>query len=179
MAEYTEFALKALSLADLFNMVFKQERLGSANGSVNYRVELSAPDGLSTAGGKQALQHLKLIPDVPSDSVAVIVAGSASRADSRGEVRTFAHLQQLHARRYRGAPFPLDKKQYDEFLRKVERFFHDQNLQVVVLDAAPGEPVDESTPTEEGGTSRALMFAVGILVMLAVGGGLFFVLSSR
>lgn len=177
MAEYTEFAMKALSLADLFNMVFKSERLGSANGSLSYRVELSAPDGLSTAGGKQALQHLKLIPDDAGGGGTVIVAGSAHRAENRGEVRTFAHLEQQHARRYRGASVPLDKKQYEEFLRKVERFFHDQNLQVVVLDAAPGEPVTESEPAEASGTSSALMIAIGVLVMLAVGGGVFFFLA--
>lgn len=174
MAEYTQFAMKAVSLADLFNMVFRQERI---TGAVTYRIELSAPDGPSTAGGKQALQHIKLVPETPG--AAVIVAGSASRAENHGEVRTFAQLAQLHAQRYHGAALPLHKQQYAELIRKVQRFLADQGLTVVVLDAAPGIPVPAEAADAGGGTSQALMVAVGVLVMLAVGGAVFFVLSSH
>lgn len=172
MAEYTQFAMKAMSLADLFNMVFGKERI---TGSINYRAELSAPDGPSTAGGKQAWQHLKLIPE---GGGTVIVWGSASRAENRAEMRTFAHLQQLHAQRYRGAEIPLNRVQYEELFRKVQRMFADQGITVEVLDAG-GQQSPVVAPVEPPSTSRSLYIAFGVLIMLAVGGGVFLLLSSR
>jgi hypothetical protein len=57
-ARRTQIAMQALDFASVFNVVIGPERLA---GSPGYRVEMSAPDGPSTGGGKQALQHVKLV----------------------------------------------------------------------------------------------------------------------
>src|SRR5437016_4524093 len=92
----TEFAMQALSLAETFNLMRADERV---KGPITYRVELSAPEGPSTAGGKQATQHVKL---VPVGGGATIVAGSANQAESWAELRSFAHLKLLHGQRFKG-----------------------------------------------------------------------------
>src|SRR6201999_2214911 len=71
-AKRTQFAVRAITLAETFNVAMADERV---RGPISYRVELSAPDGMSTAGGKQATQHVKLIPESGGTT---IVAGSAN-----------------------------------------------------------------------------------------------------
>src|SRR4051812_4799447 len=103
--KHTEFAMKALDLADLFKMM-----VGGLPLDGKYMVELSAPDGPSTAGGKQALQHIKL---VPQGGGSTIVAGSASRAENFAEIRTYEHLQALHSQRFKGQSLPLGQDGYE------------------------------------------------------------------
>ena len=67
--KYTQVAAKQLSLAELFEERFQ----AGLQGPLHFRVELSAPDGPSTGGGKQALQHIKL---VAPDGSGTIVIGS-------------------------------------------------------------------------------------------------------
>ena len=111
----TAFAMQALSLAETFNLMLQAERV---KGPVTYRVELSAPDGMSTAGGKQATQHVKLVPEGGGTT---IVAGSANQAEKWAELRTFEHLKLLHAQRFKGAEIPLNRVQYNELLEKLRR----------------------------------------------------------
>src|SRR4051812_8683003 len=99
----TQFAMKALGFAELFNIKIGDQKV---TGTTVYRVEMSAPDGPSTGGGKQAVQHLKLVPEVEGD--AVIVAGSANQLEKSAEIRTYEYLADLHAQRFKGAPIPLD-----------------------------------------------------------------------
>ena len=75
--KYTQVAAQALSLAELFEARFAQ----GVAGPVPFRIELAAPDGPSTAGGKQALQHIKL---VPLGGGPTIVIGSASTTPADG-----------------------------------------------------------------------------------------------
>src|ERR1700752_974277 len=120
----TAFAMQALGLAETFNVMLQAERV---KGPVTYRVELSAPDGMSTAGGKQATQHVKLLPEGGGNT---IVAGSANQAESWAELRTFEHLKLLHAQRFKGAEIPLNRVQYNELVGKLEKFFAERGCSV-------------------------------------------------
>ena len=86
MAEvkHTQFAMKALGLADMFRVAIGEQPVG---GSVKYRVELAAPEGTSTGGGTQAVQPLKLIP---VQGGATLVAGSANQVEGKAELRSYA-----------------------------------------------------------------------------------------
>ncbi len=79
--KYTQVAQKAVSLAELFAARFERK----LEGPVCFRVELSAPEGPSTAGGKQALQHIKLLPE--GGGLAVVI-GSANTTRMTAEIRT-------------------------------------------------------------------------------------------
>ena len=110
----TAFAMQALGLAETFNLMLQAERV---KGPVTYRVELSAPDGMSTAGGKQATQHVKLVPEGGGST---IVAGSANQAENWAELRTFEHLKLLHAQRFKGAEIPLESRSVQRAAREAE-----------------------------------------------------------
>jgi hypothetical protein len=166
----TQFAIKALTLAETFNMTLGQERV---KGPINYRVELSAPDGMSTAGGKQATQHVKLVPE---GGGATVVAGSANQAESWAELRSFEHLQILHAQRFKGAEVPVNRVQYNELLQKIRQFFGERGLAVRV--AALPRPGD-AAPPEPRGASGTLVILFILVAALASASGVAWYLMHR
>jgi hypothetical protein len=167
----TMFAMQALTLADSFNMVMANERV---KGPITYRVELSAPDGMSTAGGKQATQHIKLVPE---GGGATVVAGSANQVESWAELRSFEHLQLLHAQRFKGAELPLNRVQYNELMQKVRGFFSERSLKVRNA-AVPKAGATDEAPAR-GGTSGVLIIAVILVAALAAAAGVAWYLTHR
>ena len=166
----TMFAMKALTLADTFNMTLGKERV---QGPITYRVELSAPDGMSTAGGKQATQHVKLVPE---GGGATVVAGSANQAESWAELRSFEHLQVLHAQRWKGAELPVNRVQYNEVMQKVRAFFSERGLKV--RNAAMPKP-DGGSDAPARGTSGMLVVAIILVAALAAAAGVAWYLTHR
>jgi hypothetical protein len=155
-AKRTQFAVRAITLAETFNAALAEERV---RGPVNYRVELSAPDGMSTAGGKQATQHVKLVPEGGGSP---IVAGSANSAESWAELRSFETLKALHRERYNGADIPLNRVQYNELVAKLRTFFGEHQCTVRMAPAParqPGQPAD--------GSSLSGTFVVGMVLLAA------------
>src|SRR5689334_18046102 len=150
----TAFAMQALSLAETFNIMLQAERV---KGPVTYRVELSAPDGMSTAGGKQATQHVKLVPEGGGTT---IVAGSANQAESWAELRTFEHLKMLHAQRFKGAEIPLNRVQYNELVEKLKAFFAQQGKCNVRIAELPRDVPAAATATAARGPSGGLIIAI-------------------
>jgi hypothetical protein len=132
--KHTVFAGQALGLAALFHVRFTKKRL---EGAVNYTPELSSPEGDSTAGGKQALQHLKLVPD----SGATLVIGTANVVDKSCELRTFRHMDDVHRQRFKGRPFDADPSKYDQLIEELRAFFTGQHFTVSIHETlAPSPP---------------------------------------
>jgi translation initiation factor IF-2 len=165
----THFAIKALTLADTFNVMLKEERV---RGPITYRVELSAPDGPSTAGGKQATQHVKLVPE---GGGATVVAGSANQAESWAELRTFEHLQILHAQRFHGAEVPVNRVQYNELLGKLQAFFNERGLHV----RRARMPSGGVAMSRSRGTSGMLIIGLILVAALASAAGISWYLIHR
>jgi hypothetical protein len=157
----TQFALLAINLADYFNAEVGDKRVSG------YRVQLARPDGLSTGGGKQAVQHISLVPDGGGD--ATITAGWANQVEGHSELRTYEHLAQLHASRFRGKEIPLDRVAYNELLKRMQAFFGEKGLSVVLVDVA--------RTAAPRATSRLAVVMLFLGVALAVAGGLFFLLN--
>jgi len=169
--KHTAFAMQALGLAETFNLMLQAERV---KGPVIYRVELSAPDGMSTAGGKQAVQHIKLVPEGGGTT---IVAGSANQVERRAELRTFEHLKLLHAQRFKGAEIPLNRVQYNELLDKLRSFFADKcTVRVAEL---PREVVAAPAPRAPFGASGTLVLVAILVVALAAAAGVTWFLTHR
>jgi hypothetical protein len=168
----TAFAMQALGLAETFNLMLQAERV---KGPVTYRVELSAPDGMSTAGGKQATQHVKLVPEGGGTT---IVAGSANQAENWAELRTFEHLKLLHAQRFKGAEIPLNRVQYNELLEKLKAFFADKcTVRVAELprDAAP----EATSPASSKGAPGAVVLIIILVVAMAAAAGVTWFMTHR
>jgi hypothetical protein len=162
-------AAQAVSLAELFVSSFEQ----GLEGPVHFRVELSAPDGPSTGGGKQALQHVKLIPE--GGGLAIVI-GSADTTRSMAEIRTFDHIAMLYAERFRGAAIPVEAGRYNELGEKLANFFRSMRMQVrfTELEAARSagaprsrRPVEVSGEGNSGWLPSIAAIALAFLVLVA------------
>lgn len=171
---HTIFAARAFGLAELFQTLFGKHKL-DGNG-VSYGVDLTAPEGESTAGGKQALQHIRLAPD---GGGATVVAGSANTTAKQVEIRTYTHVAAQFAERFKGASFPITKAAYDDLVTKVQGFFGQQGFTVVMMDVRPRAPSPSPSPSSSSsfppssdelpagtGSSRPVALIVGVAVIL-------------
>ena len=162
-SKYTQVAAKAVSLAELFEARFDK----GLDGPVRFRVVMSAPDGPSTAGGKQALQHIRLVPADGGGSA--IVIGTADTVRHSAEIRTYEHVAELYAQRFRGARVPLDVPRYRELTQTLAVFFRAMKMTVAFADldgAAP--PSMQATTDEGGGRGSAVAIVVGALIALTI-----------
>ncbi len=156
--KYTQVAAKAVSLAELFDARFEK----GLDGPIHFRVELSAPDGPSTAGGKQALQHIKLIPE--GGGLAVLI-GSANTTRMVAEIRTYEHIASLYGQRFRGARIPVDVTRYYELGQGLATFFRAMRMSVTFAELDGGAAAVQALPRAPG---RAWMVIVGVAAGLAV-----------
>ena len=155
--KFTMFAAQAMTLADIFKAVFAD----GLPGSVHYKVELSAPDGPSTGGGKLALQHVKLIPD---GGGATLVMGSANPVEKTAEIRTFPYLADMHRQRFKGASLPIDPERYKALQKQLQFFFTDQGMTVVMIDVS--KPDRPELPEPAPRTSPLVWLALGAFLLL-------------
>ncbi len=169
MAEpvHTRFAMAALDLASVFNTVVGATPVASTEGA-SFTVELSAPDGPSTGGGAQSLQHIRLLrPGL------TIVAGSLDPVQHSAELRSHAFADSLHAQRYKGAALPVERQAYEALLKRVRDFVGTQGYAVVLKDPAP-TPV-AARPARGGGA----LIVAAIVLCLAIAGAAFAALMRR
>jgi hypothetical protein len=131
--KHTIFASQALGLAAMFQALTSKHRLG---GNPSYLPQLAAPDGPSTAGGKQALQHVSLIPEGGGDT---IVIGSANTVEKRAELRSYRHVARTYGQRWRGAGLPFEQEPYEDLVNQIQAFFSSQSFSVTLLDVAEVE----------------------------------------
>jgi hypothetical protein len=163
----TQFAMQALGFADVFNLKIGDQKVSG------HRVELSAPDGPSTGGGKQSVQHIKLIPE---GGGTVTVAGSADQMEKKAEIRSWDYLQALHSQRFKGKTLPIDRAHYAALVKRMQLFFADQGLAVVMLEA-PAMPAGAAAPARSGGSGAMIM--VVFVIVAAIAAGLFFLLRHK
>lgn len=140
------FASKAIGLAEVFKGTVGKTRL---EGSVSYSVELSAPEGDSTGGGMQAMQHISLVPDGGGPTV---VIGMANQATRRAELRSYTIVAESYRKRFKGSGFPAQQPKYDDLLRKLRVFFEQENLQITLVDSPPVAAHATPAPAAVGGT---------------------------
>jgi translation initiation factor IF-2 len=158
---YTLVAAQAVSLAEMFAAWFA----AGLDGPVHFGVELSAPDGPSTAGGKQALQHIKL---VPAGGGAAVVIGSADTVARTAEIRTFEHVAALYAQRFRGAPIPVDPTRYQELSSKLAGFLRSQGLDVTFAALEPAAVLSAAASPAAAPSSGSLGLLVAAVMGLVV-----------
>ncbi len=148
----TRLARKFVTLADSFTEAFRDFAIGAGA----YAVELTAP-GMSTGGGKQALQHIRLRPR--REGYSVVVAGTVNQVERRAELRDFDHIAVVNEVRFR-QPVDINRQEWEQFLRKAE----------VVLNGA-GIQSMRTPPTRELLDQRRSMQRLskkGILALLVV-----------
>ncbi len=130
------FALQATALSAQFNELF-----GTFKIPPGYLADLTAPDGPSTGGGVQALQHLRLRGP---DAGPPLLMGSIDPSQMKAVVRTYRQLQRQAASR--SGTLTLDEKAYDAFCDRVKKFYEGMHF-VIEVEDAPVETLATSAPT--------------------------------
>jgi hypothetical protein len=120
----TRMTRKFVSLADLVNDAFRGMPLGEAA----YRVELTAPQGMSTGGGKQALERLLLHPRRPG--FATLLAGTVNLVARQAWLRDYEHIALWHFARFK-QPAPVSRQTWEEFIRRAEAVLHDAEIETL------------------------------------------------
>ena len=170
----TQIAMKAFTLADLFKIAFSEP----LTGPVVHRLEMATPEGPSTGGGKQAVQHLKLVP--VDGNGATIVIGSANQMANSCDLRSFDYLRNMHAQRFKGARVPLDPVAYRELIARMSSFFSDRGMAVVIQAATPLASAPAPTAAESSHSASLITIAGAVIAfVLLVGAALFYVLHTR
>lgn len=121
----TVYSMQAMDLATMYKTGPGQLRLGT----VGYVPELTAPEGVSTGGGKQALQHVRLVPS--SKGFAILTAGDVNPVTRTTELRSYEYVDQVHRQRF-GKPVPLDRNSFNTFLDATRHFLEACGLRVVL-----------------------------------------------
>jgi hypothetical protein len=161
---HTQFAMQAIDFAGIFNAVAGSQPIAATEGDA-FKAELSAPEGPSTGGGKQSVQHIKL-----SRPGLTVVAGQADTVERSGELRSYDYVSALHAQRFHGAALPIARTEYDEFIKRAKGVLAQQQLSIVMKDAAPGS----AAPQPQSGGSSIGYVIIGLVIALAVGGAAYF-----
>jgi hypothetical protein len=151
----TFHTIQASDLAAAFNDALKRVRISPGD----YSAELTAPEGPSTSGGVQAMQHLRLVPREPG--LPTLVVGHANHAEEKAELRTYEHLDAVHRQRFK-KPLDLDRTQYDDFLRLAKQLLDVLHLRTTIV----GPSLDLEEGASRSGTSA---WAVALAFLIAVG----------
>lgn len=155
----TQFALAAVDFAKLFNDTFGGVNLGG------YTPKLTAPEGQSTGGGVQALQHITL--DNPAEGKTIVV-GSCDNVTKQAELRVYDHAASRFSQRFNTA-FPVGKPEYDDLHNRFKDFLEMQAIRVSLARPPVGKPHAAAAP--RGKSPAALWIALAGLA-LAIAGGL-------
>ncbi len=156
----TFHAIQASDLATAFNEALKKMRIAPGD----YGVELTAPEGPSTAGGVQALQHVRLVSRTPG--IPTIVIGHANHAEGHAELRTYEHIDAIYRERFH-RPLALDRGQYEQALALAKQMLEVLRLRTALV-GSPVQPVDDSEPPPfRPRVSKAVVAsAIGVFVLL-------------
>src|SRR5580704_14789799 len=111
----TQFSVRASDLAETFRHSLGRIRVGPHG----YSPDLTSPEGPSTGGGVQAMQHVRLVP--PQPTMPTLVVGHVNPRDGTAELRTLHYVDTMCRERFKqGAP--LDPAQYATFVNAAQAF---------------------------------------------------------
>lgn len=170
----TQFSIQASTLADSYRETVGRLRVAPAD----YGPDMTAPDGPSTGGGVQAMQHLRLV--APDASMPTILVGHANQRDRTAEIRTWEHIDALHRERFK-QEVPIDPASYQEFVQSAQGFLTACGMRVTVVPT-PDELRRARRPeaNSEAQPKKALpLVAVAAAVALAVAVAVWRVVLAR
>lgn len=153
-----------MKVAKLFDAVFKA-------GVDGHAIDMTTPAGPSTAGGKLALQHIRV---APRGGGRAIVVGSYDTAKRVAELRTYKLLADTHAERFAGEALPIRDDEYKALIKRMLEFFTKQGITVVMVSASRDPSLAGAEPTSKAALlarvtrSKAAVVGVAVVVVLAL-----------
>jgi hypothetical protein len=157
----TRLARKFTTLADEVTECFNDFSIGRGD----YVVELLAPEGPSTGGGKQALQHLRLRPR--RAGYAVIIAGSVNPIEKHAELRSYEHAFLVQQVRFE-KPLEITSAEWEQLLRKAEVVLQLANIESARVGPSP-DLLRESRRTKSGRRISIKVLVAFLVVVLLAG----------
>jgi hypothetical protein len=160
----TRFAVRALDFAETFNAGLGALSLQPGA----YQPQLTAPEGPSTGGGVQAVQHVRLV--TKREGFPSILVGSANQRLGTAELRSFEHVDAVHRERWK-RPVPLDRDEYDDFVDAAKNFFESNQLLVTITSPADAHARRSDAPgfpAAEGARSSGAIVP-GVVAGLVIG----------
>lgn len=168
----TRFAVRALDFAETFNAGLGALSLKPGA----YQPQLTTPEGPSTGGGVQAVQHVRLIP--ARQGFPSILVGSANQRMGTAELRSFAYVEDVHRERW-SRPVPLDRHDYEDFLHAMKNFFESSQLVVTIAEPGSGPRVRRGDDSAAPAAGDRMAIVVGVVVGLVIGALAIWVLLGR
>lgn len=154
----TQIAQQGIDFVTLFHAKFTSVDVSG------YRPLLRDPTE-STGGGKQAVQHMVLMPSIAGDPL--ITIGSVNVAVRTGKLRTYDCLQKLHRVRFGDHPMPVDQTAYQDFFDRALKFMKMQGMYVEVVTNPPQMETGSRFPPPAPSTSGQIVQWVALLLLLA------------
>jgi hypothetical protein len=151
----TQLAQRFSTLADNVNERFVNFHIGAGR----WGLELSTPDGMSTANGKQSLQHLRMRPR--REGYPVLLAGMVNSVERTAELRDYAHITSVHVARF-GRPLEIAAPEWEQLLRRCE-----VALKLAKIDAVRTPPGPEVRGSSHR-FPRKLVVAAALLIISVV-----------
>ncbi|MBW2459723.1 MAG: hypothetical protein JRI68_34855 [Deltaproteobacteria bacterium] len=165
----TQIAQQGIDFVTLFHAKFTSTNV---NG---FRPLLREPTE-STAGGKQAMQHMVLMPS--SDGDPTLTIGSVNVAVRTAKLRTFDCLLKLHRMRFGTQPLQLDQASYQTFFDGVLKFMKLQGMYVDVVTNPPQVEGGSHFPPAVTSSSSQLVQWIALFLLLAGIGAFAYLLYS-
>jgi hypothetical protein len=159
----TYHALQASELAAAVNEALKKVRLAPGD----YAAELTEPEGPSTGGGLQAMQHVRLVPRLAGHPT--LVVGHANQADKKAELRTYDHLDAVHRQRFK-RPLALDRAQYDDFATMARGLLEALHFRTTLVGPQAELPQEEPARAPASRSRGVVLGGVFVAVALVAGG---------
>jgi hypothetical protein len=159
----TQFSIQASTLADSYGSTVGRLRVGPHD----YAPDMTAPDGQSTGGGVQAMQHLRLVPT--QANLPTLLVGHANQRDGAAELRTWEHVDAICRERFKQRA-PIDPAQYQQFLQSAQGFLAACGLRVSFAPTPDEMSTRRSQPDEPPAPKRSLALVVSVTVTLLVAG---------
>ncbi len=159
----TQFSIQASTLADSYRDTVGRLHVGPHG----YSPDMTAPEGPSTGGGVQAMQHLRLVP--PQPNMPTILVGHANQRDRAAELKTWEHVDAIYRERFKQG-VPLDPAAYQEFLQGAQGFLAAVGLRVTVVPTpdemrlSPAAQQEEAEPAQRR-SFLALGLATGAVAL--------------
>ncbi len=125
----TRYAKEGVDFAVLFAAKFLNVKV---NG---HTPVLAAPEGVSTGGGAQALQHITLAPALDGEPAHTV--GWVNCVNKSAKLRTFECVQQLYRMRPGAKHFGLTSVEYQDFFDRTLVFLKQRQLQVDIETRPP------------------------------------------
>lgn len=156
----TRVANAAATLAETVRDGFDDYHLGAGD----YVVDLSVPDGPSTGGGRQARQHLRLVPR--RKGYATVVTGVVDPVLSTCELRTFEHVAVLHEIRFQ-RPLEITGDEYADFIAKCDVVMNLARIKVTKVGPTPDLLARKRAASSKRISLPALLFFVVVMLLAA------------